>query len=175
MFMATHSRSLVRPLFVTGLQNAHAVERQALALIDRQLDRLVNYPEVAERLREHRLETERQIARLDEIMHEFGESHSAIKDMALGFLGNMAAMSNVMASDEVLKNSFVNHAFENFEIASYSSLIAMADAGAFSAATPLLETSLAEEREMAAWIEQSIPILTRKFLALRADGRVASH
>lgn len=41
-------------MFVTGLQNAHAVEQQALALIDRQLDRLVRYPEVADRLRLHR-------------------------------------------------------------------------------------------------------------------------
>ncbi|HEX8257041.1 MAG TPA: ferritin-like domain-containing protein [Allosphingosinicella sp.] len=173
--MASHPSSTYRSLFVTGLQNAHAVENQALALIDRQLDRLVRYPEVAERLRLHRRETEVQIGRLDEILSGLRERHSSLKDMAMNFMGNFAALSNVMAADEILKNSFVNFAFENFEIASYRSLIALAEAGGFGAAAPLLEATLAEEQAMAAWIEQSLPDLTLKYAALRQGGRVASH
>ncbi len=69
--MASLASPQLRSVFVTGLQNAHAVEQQALALIDRQLDRMVRYPEIAERLRMHRGETEVQIRRLDEILSEF--------------------------------------------------------------------------------------------------------
>ncbi len=49
--MLAHSSRDLRSTFVTGLQNAHALEQQALALIDRQLDRLVHYPDVADRLK----------------------------------------------------------------------------------------------------------------------------
>ena len=37
--MANVATATARTLFVTGLQNAHAVENQGLAMIDRQLDR----------------------------------------------------------------------------------------------------------------------------------------
>ena len=173
--MATTPSSHVRLIFVTGLQNAHAVEQQALSLIDRQLDRLVRYPEIAERLRSHRLETEDQIRRLEDVLGSLGERPSHLKDMALGFMGNVAALSHVMAHDEVLKNQFVNAAFENFEIASYTSLIAIAEAADLPTAGALLQETLKEEVAMAAWVQDSLPGLTRKYVDLRAGGERASH
>jgi ferritin-like metal-binding protein YciE len=155
------------------LKNAHAVENQALSLIDRQLDRLTHYPEIADRLRDHRRETEQQIRRIDEQLSALGERPSALKDMAMSFIGNIAALGHVMAADEVLKNQFVNAAFENFEIASYRSLIALAEAGGYE--TRLLEATLREEQAMAAWVEESLPALTLKFVALKATGRPASN
>jgi ferritin-like metal-binding protein YciE len=165
----------VRSVFVTGLQNAHAVEQQALSLIDRQLDRLVHYPEIADRLRSHRIETEGQLRRIEEILHSLNESHSSWRDAAMSLMGNIAALSNSMAGDEVLKNHIVNHAFENFEIATYTSLIALADAGDFATAAPLLRASLAEEERMAEWVRESLAGLTLKYVGLRSDGRQASH
>jgi ferritin-like metal-binding protein YciE len=171
----TSTSQSVRSVFVTGLQNAHAVEHQAIALIDRQLDRLVRYPEISDRLRSHRVETQVQIRRLDEILSSLGESHSMLKDAAMSMVGNLAGLSHVMAPDEVLKNQFVNHAFEAFEIASYTSLITLADAGAFPTASSLLEETLREEEAMAAWVKETLPDLTRKYAGLREEGRSASH
>lgn len=172
--MALQSTTL-RSVLVTGLQNAHAVENQALSLIDRQLDRLTHYPEIAERLRAHRLETEDQIRRLDDILGSLGERSSSLKDMALSFMGNMAALGNVMAGDEVLKNQLVNAAFENFEVASYTSLVTLAEAGDFPTAASLLQDSLREEIAMAAWVQDSLPDLTRKYVRLRSEGRQADR
>ncbi|QAY79298.1 ferritin-like domain-containing protein [Sphingosinicella sp. BN140058] len=173
--MASAPNSQIRTIFITGLQNVHAVEQQALALIDRQLDRLVRYPEIAERLRAHRIETEAQIRRLDDILAALGTRSSSLKDMALSFMGNLAAMGHVVAPDEVLKNQFVNAAFENYEIASYTSLIALADTGAFPSASALLGETLREEVAMAAWVQDSLPDLTRKYAGLRTGGGGASH
>ena len=165
----------VRSIFVTGLQNAHAVEQQALSLIDRQLDRLTRYPEIAERLRDHRLETEAQMRRLDEILNGLNESRSGWRDAAMALMGNVAALSNSLAGDEVLKNHIVNHAFENFEIATYTSLIAIAEAGDFAQALPLLRATLQEEERMAQWVRDSLADLTLKYVGLRSEGRAASH
>jgi ferritin-like metal-binding protein YciE len=173
--MAIYTAGTLRTVFVTGLQNAHAVEQQALSLIDRQLDRLVRYPEVADRLRSHRLETEGQLRRLEEILHGLNESHSSWRDAAMSLMGNIAALSNSMAGDEILKNQIVNHAFENFEIATYTSLIALAEAGDFASARPLLEATLREEEAMAAWVRDSLAELTLKYVGLRSEGRSASH
>lgn len=168
-------RDTVQELFVTGLKNAHGVEHQALALIDRQLDHLANYPEVAEQLRLHRTETEQQIVRIDEILSDFDAKPSALKDMGLSLSGNMAALAHVFAPDEILKNSFANYAFENFEIASYTGLLTLADLGGFSSQQSALRQSLSEEQRMATWVFDSLPEVTRKYVGLRAAGETASH
>ncbi len=166
---------LVRSVFVTGLRNAHAVEHQALALMDRQINHLANYPEVEQRLREHRVETDQQIKRLDEILASLDESNSVLKDVALGISGNLAALVHMIAPDEILKNSFANFAFENFEIAAYKGLITIAEAGNFGNAIPLLDATLREELAMAQFCDESLPGIVNKYLSLRASGETASH
>jgi len=173
--MAHEEKHIARSIFVTGLRDAHAVEHQALALMDRQLDRLKNYPEVETRMRAHRLETEHQIERLDHILEKLGENHSGLKDAALSVSGNLAALAHTLAGDEILKNSFANFAFENFEAASYKALITVADHGGFADAIPLLRETLDEELAMAQFCDEVLPRVTRRFLELREAGETASH
>lgn len=165
----------VRSTFIAGLKDAHAVENQALALIDRQLDHLANYPDVAAMLQQHRGETEQQLVRLEEILDGFGESRSLLKDTGLTISGNLAAIAHTFAPDEILKNSFANFAYENFEAAAYKSLITMADAGSFTSAVSLLQQSLTEEQRMAAWVDENNPKLTLQYLERRSAGETASH
>ena len=68
------------------------------------------------------------------------------------------------ADDEILKNTFANNAFENYEIATYKSLIAMAGTGGFSQHLPALQQSLREEQEMARWIDENVETVTRQFV-----------
>jgi len=167
--MADHQQAL-HDLFVTGLKNAHAVEKQALSIMQPQIARIENYPEVADRLRLHVDETNGQIARLDEIMATLGTSGSAIKEAALSLSGGMAAIVHSAAGDEILKNSFANYAFEHLEIAAYTSLITLAEDGGFASALPLLRQSLDEEVSMATWIGESLPVVTRRYATLYAEG-----
>jgi ferritin-like metal-binding protein YciE len=160
----------LRDLFVVGLRNVHAVENQALSIMKPQVARIENYPEVADRLRLHIDETDAQIARVEEILSGLGESHSSLKDTALSLTGGMAAITHSFAGDEIVKNSFANYAFEHFEIASYKSLLTMAEDGGFDAATSLLKTSLGEEQAMAQWIDDHLPDVTRRYAKLYADG-----
>ena len=160
---------ILHELFVTGLRNAHAVEKQALSIMTPQVERITNYPEVADRLRLHIDETHGQIARLDEILGDMDSSGSALKDAALSLSGSMAAIMHSVAGDEIVKNSFANYAFEHFEIAAYKSLLTLADDGGFEQATAALRKSLAEEEAMAAWIDDSLPMVTRRYSALRAE------
>ncbi len=165
--------SAAREIFVTGLKNAHAMENQALSIMKPQVSRIENYPEVARRLEEHIRETEGQIARLEELLQQLDESHSSMKDMALSFTGAMAAMGHTMAGDEILKNSFANFAFENFEIAAYKSLLTVAEFGGFPSATSALQANLQEEQNMAKWIDDNLRTVTMRFANLREAGETA--
>lgn len=48
-------------VFITGLKNAHALENQALELMNRQVERIENYPDIKAKLEQHIQETHNQI------------------------------------------------------------------------------------------------------------------
>ncbi|HLQ20548.1 MAG TPA: ferritin-like domain-containing protein [Tabrizicola sp.] len=162
-----------RDLFITGLRNAHAMESQALSVIDTQLGRLESYPEMIAMLQQHRRETEGQIARLDQIFEGLGESASTLKDTAMSAMGSMQAMSHALAGDEVLKNHMADYMFEHFEIAAYTSLITMAQAMGHTSALPLLQQSLTEEQRFQQMLIDSLPRVTEEFLSRTASGQKA--
>jgi ferritin-like metal-binding protein YciE len=156
--------SKARDIFVVGLRNAHAMETQARELMERQSERLSDYPEVKARVQAHLRETEEQLKRLEQCLSSMGETTSAIKDTAQSFLGNMMAMGHSVASDEILKNMFANDAFEHYEIAAYKSLLSLCGPAGADMARMQLEQSLKEEEAMASWVDQSIPQLTLEYL-----------
>jgi ferritin-like metal-binding protein YciE len=152
-------------IFITGLRNAHAMEVQARELMERQSERLDDYPEVKARMAEHLRETNGQIERLDKCLEMCGETSSVIKDTAQSVMGNSMAIAHTMADDEILKNTFANNAFENFEIAAYKSLLALCDKAGHSGCRAMLEQTLAEEERMANWVAASVETVTQQYLA----------
>jgi len=171
--MAEEQDTKARSVFVTGVRNAHALENQALELMNRQVERIENYPDIKERLERHIQETHEQIARLDKILENLNESRSVLKDNAMSLFGNMAALGHSAAQDEILKNSLANFAFENFEIASYKSLIQLAEETGNQGATQPLEQSLSEEEAMADWIGQHLASITSTYLRREVSGQTA--
>ncbi len=168
--MAKGTQDVIRNEFVTGLVNIHAVEKQAMQLMQRQIERNRDYPEVAARLRRHLDETQMQQQRLDKMLARFGASSSALKDLMLQASANMAALIHAASDDEILKNTFANAAFENFEAASYESLIAMAEAAGYQDVLQPLRQSLQEERDMAQWVHDNVEMVTRRYLELKGAG-----
>jgi ferritin-like metal-binding protein YciE len=162
-----------RNIFVTGLKNAHAMENQALSIMKPQVKRIENYPEIAAQLEKHIGETEGQIERLEEILTSLAEDRSALKDIALSFTGTVAALSHSVADDEILKNSFANFAFENFEIAAYNSLITVAELGGYAGVVHALQLNLDQELAMARWLEDNLRPTTIRFAELTKAGDTA--
>jgi ferritin-like metal-binding protein YciE len=156
-----------RELFITGLKNAHAMERQAQEMLERQVERMTDYPDLRKVLREHLGETKEQLKRLEKCLSELDSSPSAVKDMTLSFGANMAAIGHAMANDEVLKNTFANSALEAYEIAAYRSLLLMAEQSGARMKT-ILQESLREEERMAEWVQKHVEDITRQFLSKQA-------
>lgn len=154
-----------RDTFVVGLRNAHAMEVQARELMERQSERLDEYPEVKAKVAAHLQETNEQLKRLERCLEACGESTSSLKDTTQSMMANMQAMAHSMAGDEILKNTFANNAFENFEIAAYKSLIALCGAAGVAEAKEPLEASLKEEQRMASWIDSNVEKVTMEFLS----------
>ena len=71
-----------RDIFVVGLRNAHAMEVQARELMERQSERLDDYPEVKAKVAAHLQETHQQLKRLEQCLEACGETTSTLKDTA---------------------------------------------------------------------------------------------
>lgn len=162
-------------IYITGLRNAYALEGQAQELMERQLDRLENYPAMRERLARHLEETKVQRQRLEQILGRHNESPSTFKDMVTSFMGNMAAIGHSLASDEVMKNALANNAFENYEVATYKALLTMAEAVGDGAAIEPLQQSLREEQEMARWVDSHIGEVTLTYIERETAGLQAAR
>ena len=160
-------------VFIDGLRNAHAMEKQALSIMQPQLNRLEHYPQVSALLDRHIRETEAQIQRIDQIFETLNESSSGLKDTMLSLSGSMAAMTHSMATDEILKNSLANFAFEHFEIAAYTALLTAAQEANVAQAIPLLEQNLQEEVAMASAIHDGLPDVVRQYITLSASDQRA--
>lgn len=154
-----------RAVLIVGLHNTHALEQQALQIMHRQVERLRNYPELTQALSRHILETEHQRQRLEEVLDRLGERPSVLKEALFGFMGNVAALTHSAAQDEVIKNILANHAFENYEVAAYKSLLVMAETAGLSEDAGLRQ-SLHEELAMAQLMGEMVEPITRKYLTL---------
>ena len=153
-----------REVYIVGLRNAHAMEMQARELMERQSERLADYPEVLEKVKAHLSETNEQLLRIERCLDDLGESTSTLKDAAQSVIANMMAMGHSIAGDEILKNTFANNAFENFEIAAYRSLLILGDAAGDRGGRPQLEQSLEEEERMASWVAANVEKVTLEHL-----------
>jgi ferritin-like metal-binding protein YciE len=161
--------STAHDYYLGWLRDAHAMEKQALIMLDAQEPRMADYPEVQARIRLHRQETEIQLSDIQALLDRHDADGSMIKDLAAQAMAGSQALGGMLASDEPVKAALMSFTFEQMEIASYLSLIATAEVVGDTAAIPVLRRILDEEIEMADWLEENLDEVTRLFLA-QADA-----
>lgn len=158
---------------IDWLRDAYAMESQAVEMLERQADRIKSYPEILAKVQEHIQVSNRQADRLKQSLQRLGSDTSAIKTGIAMLMGNAQSLSGIVVGDEVVKAGVFNYAFEHFEIANYRALIAGAEAVGEPEIARLLQQSLDEELEMAGWLEQRLPQLTKTYLARKETSSTA--
>jgi ferritin-like metal-binding protein YciE len=167
------STTSARDIYLQGVRNAHGEETQTVQAIERQINRLEHYPELKALLQRQHSESQQQAQRLEQILGTHDTSTSAVKETVTGLVGSAAAAIHGAMSDEVLKNTFSNYAMTHHAIASYTSLIAMAEAAGDGQHVPLIRESLQEEEAMAKVMEAQIVPLTQRYMQLTETGETA--
>ena len=87
---------------------------------------------------------------------------------ALEALRNDSDIDLLFTDVVILKNTFANNAFENFEIAAYKSLLALCGPAGADNARAHLEASLREEEQMAQWVAANVEKVTLAYVAREA-------
>jgi ferritin-like metal-binding protein YciE len=150
---------------LSWLRDAHAMEKSAESILEKQADRFGDYPKVQRKVKEHLEQTRSQAKRLEGCIKRLDGDTSTVKEMVGKFSGAMKAFGAAGADDEIVKGAISDYSFECMEIASYRSLIAAAEAYGEPEIRQTCEEILAEEEEMANWLEDNIPDVTRQYLS----------
>lgn len=147
------------------LRDAHAMEQQAEKMLTAQAERLEHYPALRARIAQHIEETRWQQTMLDQCLTQRGINNSVVKDIGGKLMAFGQAVGGMTVSDEVVKGTMAGYVFENIEIATYTSLIAAAQAVGDAATQSACEQILVQEKAMAAWLLEHLPEVTQTFLA----------
>jgi len=155
--------------YIHWLRDAHAMEQQAEQMLKAQASRIEHYPELEARITQHIRETQGQRELLETCFERLGEKPSVVKDV----MGRLAAFGQAVggsvASDEVVKGAMAGYVFETLEIATYTTLIAAAEAAGDAETARVCRGILKQEEEMAQWLLEHLPSITTQFLARDAD------
>ena len=164
-----------RKLFVSGLENIHAIQRNAKSMMLKLIDRLEHYPDARERLKAHLGDKEREMVRAERILADMGESASGAKDSMFSAMGGMTGALAGAWEDDILQSSMLTFGLANYEIALYESLIALAEPAGHPDARVLFVLFLDEERAMADWLHQNQKPTLQRYLQLSDAGQKAAH
>jgi ferritin-like metal-binding protein YciE len=155
------------------LSDAHAMEQQAQQMLQAQIGRVVDYPELRARLELHLQETRSQQRLIASCLERLGASPSVFKDFAGRAVALGQLIGTMASSDEVVKEVMACYAFEHMEIAAYTALIAAAEVVGDVQTRVICEQILPEEQAMAQWLLDHLPVVSAAYLrraALRDEA-----
>jgi ferritin-like metal-binding protein YciE len=146
------------------LRDAHAMEEQAVTMLNSLASRTGDYPDLKARIEQHLLETRTQAEALEGCILRRGGDTSTLKDLAGKIIAFGQGMGAMFVDDEIVKGAMASYAFEHMEIAAYRVLIIAAEAVRDAETKAVCERILKEELSMASELEAHLPELTREYL-----------
>jgi len=141
-------------LLLSYLRDAHALEGQAIELLESGAER-VDDAQLERAFAEHLRETRHHLELIENLLEERGASPSLLKDSALKAGGiNLSAFFGAQP-DSTTKLAGFAFAFEQLEIAAYELLQRVAARAGDDGVVAVAEEILAEERQAAARVAES--------------------
>jgi ferritin-like metal-binding protein YciE len=146
-----------KDLLVSWLRDAHAMERALIPVLERHADQAEARPELRARLERHIGETKRHADLVERCLERYGEDPSTTKDLLARASGTLQSLATAPFGDRLVKNAIADYATEHLEIASYEGIRTAAERLGDEATVQDCETILADEREMARFLSETLP------------------
>lgn len=155
--------------FLAWMTDAYGVERSLIPILENHAKDL-DGKSGKERIEQHIQETEKHADMLKSHIERLGGETANLKTAASSLMGNLQSVMTGPFEDELIKNALMDYAAEHFEIANYTGLIAAAEELGEEELMTDLEQILAEEQDMAQWLESQLPILVKEVLQEDEDS-----
>jgi ferritin-like metal-binding protein YciE len=151
------------------LCDAHAMEQQAEQMLRAQAARLEHHPEAKARIEMHVHETRAQQKIVARCIERLGGKISPIQDFTSSLI--WPAVGSMIMAGEVNEAS-IAYAFAHLEIATYTTLIAVAEAADDAETVRVCRWILPAEEAMERWLRDNLTRVTAAYLQREmADSR----
>ena len=157
---------------IAWLNDAYSTEKALIPVLENHAKDAKDYPEIQQRDLQHAEETRRQAELVEGCIKQLGGTVSNVKSAIGTVTGTIQSVATGPFRDELIKNCLSDYAAEHFEIASYKALIAAAEHIGENGIVPTLREILREEEEMARWLDERLPMVTREVLG-KTSGAAA--
>jgi ferritin-like metal-binding protein YciE len=157
---------MAKDLLISWLNDAYAMEQTLLPVLQNHAkDAEEAMPEAAAHIRRHIDETRTHAERIEQCLRQLGTTPSTVKSAMGSMMGTAQSVMTGMFSDEMIKNALGDYGSEQFEVASYTALVAAAEELGETEIARLCEENLREDQLMASWFEQQIPTVVARSIA----------
>src|SRR5918997_2661619 len=146
------------------LRDAHAMESQSVQMLTSQLPSLTGFPDFHQSVKFHAELSREQRDQLGARIAELGQVSSLLRDGLGMAFGLTAPMMISVLPDNVARSAVANYAFEHLEIGTYRALSGLAEQAGDQETRRLAESILAQELEMAAWLEEHLSAIAAEVL-----------
>jgi ferritin-like metal-binding protein YciE len=150
--------------YIAWLNDAHAMELGLVKVLEKQVADTEGQPTMQKQLQQHLEETKRHAEMMKECVERNDSSTSTTKDVMSQVSATINGLGLSMMSDLMVKNVHSSYAAEHFEIASYLTLKAAADALGDTETVAVCEEILKDEEKMADWLSEQLPKVVRKHI-----------
>ena len=152
------------------LKNAYAMENAQVTVLEKHAKDAEDYTEVHDKIAEHAEQTKQHAETVRRCVQELGDDVSKVKS-TMGQAGaTFQNLGGSMSEDKLVKDTIADFAAENLEIASYNSIITAANELGEQRVVQACQKILEQEKAMANWLAQEVPVATREYLREQAEG-----
>ncbi len=143
--------------YISWLNDAYAMEKNVEQVLENHSKQAKDFPEIKNKIDQHSDVTLNQANMVKDCIERNGGNVSSIKSGLANLMGNLTGAATGPAGDTLIKNALAEFGTENFEIASYTSLIDAAQTLGDTQTAQVCQQNLREEQEMASWLMQNLP------------------
>ena len=151
------------------LRDAHAMEAATIDNLERLIGRADDDPPLKSQLQRHLEISRRQKEEIEQQLKQLGSDTSKLKDLAMRLTGRIEPLLSGIAPDDLPKHCIAAHSWEHFEIASYRSMLGAAQELGMGDLQQMCERFIREEQEMATFLFDQLPAITRQYLQRRTS------
>ncbi len=166
-----------KAMVLAWLNDALAMENALAVVLKHRISDAKGYPAVETMDRQHLAQTLNHAELVKQCIARLGAKPSTAKSLFGTIFGAVQAPMTGLADDEVVKNCLVDHAAEQFEVASYAALIAAAHEIGDEEIARICTQNMQEDQAMADRIMAGLPAVVAAHLGQVAEfpaGRAAS-
>ena len=155
---------------IAWLRDAHAMEAATTDNLERLIGRADDYPQLKSQLQRHLEVSRRQKEEIEQQLKTLGSDTSTLKDLAMRLTGRIEPLLSGITPDDMPKHCIAAHSWEHFEIGSYRSMLGAAEELGLGDLRQMCERFIREEQEMANFLFEHLPEITRRYLQRQTSG-----